>query len=414
MPDRVWTRRRFLRQLASASATVSVGAPLLAACRSVAVGPSPSPVASATPSAPRPAPMAGGLFAEGGQIVDGAGKEVRLTGINWFGFETQTFAPHGLWSRHWKDMLDQIVQAGFNCLRLPFSNQVLEPSSVPTSIDFTKNPDLRDLSSLQLFDRIIDGAAGRGLSIILDRHRPTADGQSELWYTDRVPEPRWIDDWVALAARYRHQPAVIGADLHNEPHGPATWGDGSARTDWRAAAERAGNAILATNPTWLIVVEGIERYADDWYWWGGNLAGARAYPVQLTNPQKLVYSAHDYGPGVYGQPWFAAPDFPRNLPDVWQRHWGYLRTEGIAPVLIGEFGGRSVGTDPEGVWQRTLVDFLKSSHLSYTYWCWNPDSGDTGGLLQDDWMTINPAKLAVLSAYQWPLLQPPSGQPSAG
>src|SRR5205823_5970272 len=80
----------------------------------------------------------------------------------------------------------------------------------------------------------------------------------------------------------------------------------------------------------------------------------------------------------------------------------YLPADGIAPVLVGEFGGRSMGHDPEGTWQRSLVDFLKASGLSYTYWSWNPDSGDTGGILEDDWTTIDRTKLDVLSTYQWP------------
>jgi endoglucanase len=69
---------------------------------------------------------------------------------------------------------------------------------------------------------------------------------------------------------------------------------------------------------------------------------------------------------------------------------------------MGEFGGRSVGQDPEGQWQRELVAFLKREGISYTYWSWNPDSGDTGGLLEDDWQTLNPDKLALLQSYQWP------------
>lgn len=324
--------------------------------------------------------------------------------MNWFGLETPTFAPHGLWARSWQGMLDQVEEAGFNAIRLPFSNQVLEPGSLANSIDATKNPDLQGLNGLQVMDRIVEGAGRRGLAIVLDRHRPTADAQSELWYTDRVSEARWIDDWTMLARRYRAQPAVVAADLHNEPHGAATWGDGNARSDWRMAAERAGNAILGVNPDWLIVVEGVERVGADTSWWGGNLAAARDHPVRLARPDKLVYSAHDYGPGVYPQPWFAAADYPRNLPAIWRRHWAYLPAEGIAPVLIGEFGGRSMAHDPEGTWQRSLVDFLKVSGLSYTYWSWNPDSGDTGGILKDDWTTIDRTKLDVLSTYQWPRL----------
>ena len=59
-----------------------------------------------------------------------------------------------------------------------------------------------------------------------------------------MPESVWISDWCALAERYKDEPAVIGADLHNEPRGGATWGDNNQATDWRLAAERCGNAIL--------------------------------------------------------------------------------------------------------------------------------------------------------------------------
>ena len=392
------SRRSILKLLAglgTSGLTTAAMAAVLQACR--------SPSTNRGSPAPPGRPL-GAIRAEHGKLVAGDGHEVRLTGVNWFGLETPNFAPHGLWARNWQDMLDQVEKAGFNAIRLPFSNQVLEAGSLANSMDATKNPDLLGLSGLQVMDRIVEGAGRRGLAIVLDRHRPTADAQSELWYTDRVSEARWIDDWTMLARRYRAQPAVIAADLHNEPHGAATWGDGNPRTDWRMAAERAGNAILSVNPDWLIVVEGVERVGADTYWWGGNLAAARDHPVRLARPDKLVYSAHDYGPGVYPQSWFAAPDYPRNLPAIWRRHWAYLPAAGIAPVLIGEFGGRSMGHDQEGTWQRSLVEFLKASGLSYTYWSWNPDSGDTGGILKDDWLTFDRAKLDVLSSYQWPRL----------
>jgi endoglucanase len=63
-----------------------------------------------------------------------------------------------------------------------------------------------------------------------------------------------------------------------------------------------------------------------------------------------------------------------------------------------------MGQDLEGVWQRTLFSYLQTNHLSYAYWAWNADSGDTGGILNNDWTTVNQSKMDVLSAYQWPLL----------
>jgi endoglucanase len=154
-------------------------------------------------------------------------------------------------------------------------------------------------------------------------------------------------------------------------------------------------------------VEGVDHYKDQYYWWGGDLAAARHYPVRLSVPNQLVYEAHDYGPGVSNQAWFQAKDFPANLPGIWERSWAYLKDQGIAPVLLGEFGGQSMGNDTEGKWQRTLISFLKQHGISYTYWCWNPDSGDTGGVLNEDWTTINQAKLDLLSTHQGPMAVSP-------
>jgi endoglucanase len=122
-------------------------------------------------------------------------------------------------------------------------------------------------------------------------------------------------------------------------------------------------------------------------------------------PNRLVYTAHDYGPEVYRQGWFNDPKFPENLPDVWDYHWGYLAKEGIAPVVLGEFGGNSVGRDPEGIWQRNLVAYLKNNKIGYLYWSFNGNSGDTGGILKDDWKSVNQDKVTLLSTYQGKMMQ---------
>src|SRR5258706_7842210 len=380
--------------VAMAVAASVIGAGLSAGVKSAAANPGHS--------------LSGPLHAVGKKLVDANGNEVTLTGVNWFGFETGTFAPHGLWKRSWQSMLDQMVSSGFNTIRLPYSNELFNAGSAPTegSIDYGLNPDLKGLKGLSLMDHIVKGATDRGLMVMLDQHRPDSQAQSELWYTSSLSEQKWIDDWTMLASHFRGNPLVIGGDLHNEPRGQATWGDGNEKTDWRLAAERAGNAVLKANPDWLIVVEGVDKVGNDSYWWGGNLKGAKDNPVRLSQQDKLVYSAHDYGPGVYRQGWFDAPNFPQNMPDLWKKYWSYLNVDGKAPVLLGEFGGKSIApTTTEGIWQRTLLSYAKQHNISYTYWSWNPDSGDTGGVLKNDWQTIDQAKLDVLKQYQAPRLE---------
>ncbi|MGN7759886.1 cellulase family glycosylhydrolase [Paenibacillus sp. 22594] len=355
----------------------------------------------------------------GSRIVDSSGNPAVFNGLNWFGFETSNYSPHGLWSRSMDDVLDQIKAEGYNLIRLPYCNQMLDTGSAANSIDYAKNPDLVGLKPIQIMDKLVEKAGKRGIRIFLDRHRPDSGGQSTLWYTAAYPETRWISDWVMLAERYAGNPTVIGADLHNEPHGTASWGTGNLATDWQLASERAGNAILAANPNWLIIVEGVETNVQGnstSYWWGGNLSGVRNHPVVLTQPNRVVYSPHDYGPGVASQPWFSAANFPNNLPKLWDDTWGYISKEQIAPVLAGEFGGRSVDTlTVEGKWQNALVSYIGQNNLYWTYWSLNPNSGDTGGLLLDDWTSWNEPKQAMLDPIMKPVTFPSvPGDPGEG
>ncbi|MBI3976845.1 MAG: cellulase family glycosylhydrolase [Chloroflexi bacterium] len=374
----------------------------------------PTAAPAATPTALAGGAAVGALSTKGGEIVDARGREVILTGVNWFGFETGTHAPHGLWYRNWESMLDQIVALGFNAIRLPYSNEIFRADAKVGGVDYDYNPDLEGLTPIEVMDKIVDGAGRRGLKILLDRHRPDPEAQSKLWYTDRVSEEQWIADWVKLAKRYRWNDAVIGADLHNEPAGKATWGTDIEATDWRLAAERAGNAIHEANPDWLIVVEGIEKIGDDLYWYGGSLKLADEFPVRLKVPNKLVYSVHDYGPGVWKQPWFKEADFPRNLDKKWDLHWGFVVKDEMAPIIVGEFGGRGTGQDVEGVWQRRLLEYLKANRISYTYWSFNANSGDTGGILHEDWASVYEYKVDFLRQYQFPLLGKATIRPRPG
>ncbi|MGH2509633.1 MAG: glycoside hydrolase family 5 protein, partial [Ktedonobacteraceae bacterium] len=264
----------------------------------------------------------GSWHTDGGQLLDENNQPVRIAGINWFGFETNTFVVHGLQSRSYQSILDQIKSLGYNTVRLPYSNQLFDPSSKPNGINYSLNPDLQGLQGLPLMDKIVTYATGIGLRIILDQHRPDANAQSPLWYTAQYPETRWLSDWVMLAQHYKNNALVLGADLHNEPHAPACWGCGQPAIDWQAAAQRAGDAILAVNPNWLIFVEGIDVYNGDYYWWGGNLEGVQAHPVQLSVAHRLVYSVHDYPASVFNQPWFSAANYPANLPAIWDKYWG--------------------------------------------------------------------------------------------
>jgi endoglucanase len=349
----------------------------------------------------------------------------RLTGVNWFGLETGSYTFHGLWNRDYRSVVQQIADLGFNCIRVPWCNAMFDNPPVGIQIneygvdDYTgiegMNLDLEGLSAVEVLDKVIEEAALYNIKIILDNHSRANDGYSAetLWYTDAYPESRWISDWVSLATRYRNQSNVIGADLNNEPHGntgngmkpPATWGyqaEGYGDTDWKAAAERCASAVLNANPDLLIIVEGVEEYQGTFYWWGGNLQGVKDSPITSIPGDALVYSPHEYGSSVHMQSWFTDPGFPSNLPAIWDDFFYFIKKQNIASLFFGEFGiTEDAASNPSSIDYQWLTTFMNyaGSECSWTFWSFNPNSGDTGGLLEDDWVTLVQSKYNILQPY---------------
>ena len=117
----------------------------------------------------------GYLRTSGNKIVDSTGATVRLTGINWFGMETDNKTFHGLWANNpWRGQVDTMATLGYNTLRIPYSNDALKPGATATGINDFVNPDLVGNSPLQILDKVIAYAGSKGMRVILDRHRPTA------------------------------------------------------------------------------------------------------------------------------------------------------------------------------------------------------------------------------------------------
>jgi len=339
----------------------------------------------------------GPLTTRGADIVTAKGEDAPIHGLNWFGLETEIAVPHGLWARNWRTNMDDVRDLGFNALRIPFSGDLVTTrGGTPSGVDLGLNPDLAGLNGLEILDAVVGYADRIGLRILLDYHRSTpgsGPNGSGLWFGEGWSEEDVVAAWRFMGERYRDEPAVIGADLVNEPFG-GTWGDGS-KIDWAAAAERIGNAVLEVAPHWLIVVEGISEYEDEAYWWGGNLQGVADRPVVIDRPEQLVYSAHDYPASVHPQPWFF--DGSDHV-ETFRRNWGFIVEEGIAPVLVGEWGS-FLATAEDLRWADALADYLASLDIPWMWWSLNPNSADTGGLFEDDWRTVRPEVTDLLDRF---------------
>jgi hypothetical protein len=370
------------------------------------------------------------LSVKGNKIVDKDGNEVWLTGINWFGYNTGTNTFDGLWACDLNTSLQAIANRGFNLMRIPISAELIlqwKNEEYPTAnFNQATNSYLVGMNSLEIFDYIVGQCRANGIKIMMDIHCAKTDSMGHmvnLWYTDTISTEDYIAALTWMAERYAEDDTILAYDLKNEPHGKpyesdkAIWNDSTDENNWKYAAERTALAIFEKNPNVLVMVEGTEIYPvdiktngdysstndDDYYfnWWGGNLRGVADFPVELGQYQdKLVYSPHDYGPAVYQQPWFYdGYDYDSLYEDCWYDNWFYIYDEDIAPLLIGEWGGYM--TEPNLTWMTHLRTLIKTYRLNHTFWCFNSNSGDTGGLVKDDFVTWDEEKYAFVKEVLW-------------
>lgn len=370
------------------------------------------------------------LYTDGSKILDKDGKEVWLTGVNWFGYNTGTNTFDGLWACDLNTSLAAIADRGFNLLRIPISTELIKNwsnGSYPTAnFNQATNSYLVGMNSLEIFDYVIGQCRANGIKIMIDIHSAKTDSMghmANIWTNGDISEQDYLDALAWMAGRYKNDDTIIAYDLKNEPHGKAgespraKW-DGSKDSDnWKYIAEKAAKAVLNKNPNVLVMVEGIEIYpmdtkangnfsstnAGDYYttWWGGNLRGVKDNPVDLGKYQnKLVYSPHDYGPTVYEQPWFKGGfTYDSLYKDCWYDNWFYIQKTNTAPLLIGEWGGFM--TEPNLTWMTYLRKLIKDNKINHTFWCFNSNSGDTGGLVKDDFMTWDEDKYAFVKEVLW-------------
>jgi len=340
------------------------------------------------------------LHTSGAYLVDADGARVRLNAFSWYGAESKDFVVAGLQIADLSSTVQVIKSLGFNTVRLPWSNELFESNPVVDSSKLIANPSLRGKSALAVFDEVIGALTKAGIMVILDNHNSNAewccgDDGNTLWYNSAYPEANWLIDWKAIAARYKSNPLVIGADLRNEPRVNATWG-GNASTDWHAAAQRGGNAVLAVNPDLLIFVEGIDYSLD--------LSGVASNPVQLNVGNHLVYSPHDYSYDYSNLSSFS--DYANRIGS----RWGYLVSGSHAqPVWMGEFGtcNRSISCvastsrSDNGLWFNYLTTYLQQHSIGWSYWAINGTQSTGSGRMYgaaESYGVLNPAWNGTASA----------------
>ena len=362
------------------------------------------------------------------EIVDRNGNPVWLTGCNWFGYNVGSQVFDGVWSQNMHEMLTQIADHGFNLLRIPVSTELLlqwkngDPDPATPKVNEWTNPELTK-------EGVVGGTVKYSFDICEPRQCLEPVLRAEFIGIPEVDLMSSGGSFCTVNINHNFNAQLSTPSNCLIPDIEAVFYRSADTTDpnnWKYAAEQAAAHVLKENPNLLVMVEGVEVYpkegydwtapAIDWTtnteyyygtWWGGNFRGAKENPIDLGEYQsQLVYSPHDYGPLVYQQKWFYE-GFTKEtlLKDCWYDNWFYLLDEKVAPLLMGEWGGFIDSQhDPDGSnqkWMLALRDLMIENHIHHTFWCFNENSGDTGGLVYDNFGKWDEDKYALVEPALW-------------
>lgn len=310
-----------------------------------------------------------------------------LKGINHFGFETNVMAPHGYNVHDIDWYLDFIYTNKFNAIRIPFSYEMVMNINNP----FPNSYMLSQISDKEcttnpgsLLDCIFKKASDRGIVILIDFH--TIDYTIQEKPYGRLSKDEFYYTWDTIIDRVIKYPNLLGIDVQNECHGSTTW------DEYSVFINDFVSHINNKYPTFpgLIFVEGIQDVYDAA--WGGSFA---LIDNKINYDKKIVFSPHVYGPSVRGS--YANSDNAENF----ERWFGFLSNKYDNAIIIGEYGGTYTLNPDDYAWHNRLIEYLINTNKRNTfYWCLNPNSGDTKGVLNDDWTTPNNDKLILLDKLQ--------------
>lgn len=399
------------------------------------------------------------MTTQGDKIINSSGQEVELKGFNWFGFNNQATMVDGLWSgsgplaSDFATVVYRLKLLGFNAVRLPFSfkdintlsprnytnacqiptqstiqasvtnpsvavgSKVIPPMIAPPPRVAGKCDDyLPNDTTLNRFLWTVNFFAKNGFYVLIDNH--LREDQTVL-----ENKQLWVQNWKDLVTKISQDPIskkMLMIDILNEPDEyEIKWETSGSTPGLKDLYLAVMDAVYPINSEALFFIEGTAQ-GDIGANWGDGFSTADSglsnpssfFNTLLTKPylNQVVISPHVYPPSVTG----ASQNYSGSgLYNRLTASFGYLTQQGYCngicktfPVAIGEMGSRF--TENNDI--QSMQDFAKYLNNTGTgadgkhhaiknwfYWSWNPNSSDTGGIVDDNWLSIIWKKIDYLT-----------------
>src|SRR5258706_869645 len=330
-------------------------------------------ILSAVPSPSAASADLSPLHVDGYRIVDAAGRQVTLRGVNRSGTEFACVNEGGFGFS-----LGPIDQAAANAIKSWRANVVRLPLNEQCWLGINGiNPLYSGAGYRSAIANFVDLLNENGLYVILDLHwsapgTTVATSQQTMADLDHS-----VDFWSSVANTFKGNDAVI-FELYNEPLPDSQRDSDAAWTCWRdggtcpgVAFEAAGmqtlvSAVRATGATNVIALGGVgfANYLSRWL----------AY--QPSDPlNNLVSAWHRYN--------FNAC----NNASCWEAM--AVPVMAAVPVLVTETGMDAC----DATWWNTFLDWLDARQTGYLAWTWNRWSTDCNSrAMVTDYYTATPTE----------------------
>ena len=167
-----------------------------------------------------------------------------------------------------------IARRGFDHVRIPIRFSGHAATAAPYTIDS---------AFFARVDTLLDQAAAANLAVVVDLH-----AYDEMAADVAAHRDRFVALWTQIAARYQSRPDTVAFEPYNEPNGQLD-------TTWNDVMLPAIQAIRATNPRRLLIVDSV-FWADP----------TKLATLALPNDANIMASIHLYEPKLFtfqGQDW---------------------------------------------------------------------------------------------------------------
>lgn len=376
----------------------------------------------------------------------------KFKGINWFGFNNDQTMVDGLWAggsqmaTDFNTIVYRIKLLGFNSIRLPFTytDLNLKPTSkvIPCNIETlqviqkttinpywrspifwwkcpafqgslpTKSPCntyLATNTTLHRFTQVIQTFVDNDFYVVLDYHPMGKERQADNMKA-------FSESWLSLAKHLYKYPTLRGRiifDLMNEPD--------SMRKGWKEMTPLYLKTMDLIYNLWgksaLFMIEGTGQVQYNLNWGDGFVTNTQIIKkYSLSDPndffraiinkpylKNIIISPHMYGPSV------SKNNRHHKGILLWTRmneSFGYLANQGYCtlpqkscykfPIVMGEFGSEFITKDDIDHLEDFAFYMQRYLDMNWMFWAYNRNSGDTGGIVKDNWKDFEWGKLEWL------------------